>query len=514
MNSDQSANDQHFSTPADEENSLIDDIRVVLERHSQKPAVEKDAHSTPPGWRLANYEVLKLLGEGGMARVYRAFDHNTNREVALKVLKKEYQASSDICARFEREAAAMVKIQHENVVHVYDFPAERGVTGIAMELLAGGSLRTLLKIGKRRKRSMGVKAIVRFASQVSAGLAAAHDAGVVHRDIKPANLMLDDNGNLKIVDFGIVHAMERATWLTGLGRPIGTPAYMSPEQCKGERVGPSSDIYSFGVTMFELCAGKLPFTGQADSPFALMLKHIYQPVPDIRDLRANLPDWLVGVIKKCLAKEPVERFPNGSALTAAIEHGPDQPRQLEQHTESVSKTTQINTRAIRRQLECLPQRAIVAWACRCARRVQHLNKDQRLERAIAMAESAVYASDVDESSTSLSNALLRVQKLRAISFNVVPTSDPAVGNDAAAAAAIAAAGASACAAARCAADAAADAAFVAQNAMNALELIKGPAPGFWKESQDDYKRLVAAKLGPEGTIGKRLPDDFWHSNFC
>ena len=196
-------------------------------------------------------------------------------------------------------------------------------------------------------------------------------------------------------------------------------------------------------------------------------------------------------------------------MTSAIEQGPDQPGQLEQHTESVSKTTQINTRAIRRQLECLPQRAIVAWACRCARRVQHLNKDPRLERAIAMAESTVYASDTDESSTSLSNALLRVQKLRAISFNAAPSNDPVVGNDVAAAAAIAAAGASACAAARCAADAAADAVFVAQNAMNALELIKGPASGFWKESQDDYKKLVAAKLGPEGTIGKKIPAVFW-----
>jgi serine/threonine protein kinase len=378
-----------------------------------------------------------------------------------------------------------------------------------MELLAGGSLRTLMETGRANHQRMSVNAIAQFAQHAALGLGAAHAVDIVHRDIKPANLMIDREGKIKVADFGVVLALERATWLTGLGRQIGTPAYMSPEQCKGERVGPPSDIYSLGVTMFELATNELPYREEAGSPFALMLKHIHEPPPDPRKLRENLPNWLTWIILTCLDKNPAQRYRNGNALAEAIATAPRQPDLMAGKSEEPRTVWRVNTVAIREQLKRLPQRSIVAWACRCARRVQHLNSDPRLERSITMAESAISDPDTMRSQQSLTHALQRVQRLRTASFRAAYVDTGAKTEGSASLAALAAAGAAATAASGSVVDAAADAAFVAQTAVTALERAGEPVAEFWKWAQRDYQRLRVADLGAEGTPGKPIPRSFW-----
>jgi len=485
-----------------DELSLLDELRVVLGRR------------TPPadllvGSRIGPYEIRAPLGEGGMARVYRALDAERGLEVALKVLKPEYQSSPEIGRRFAQEAQTMASIHHAHVARVYDTPEEGSVRAIAMELLTGGSLGDLLSRGRSRRRRLRINAVVRFVEQAASGLAAAHALGIVHRDVKPGNLMLDGAGRVKVVDFGVVLALERATWLTGVGRPIGTPAYMSPEQCRGERVGPASDVYALGVSLFELLTGRLPFHEAAGSPFAIMLKHIQEGAPDPRRLRSSIPDWLGETVLRCLRKDPEDRFANAAEVAQALasrkqEAPPPRPVEVVR-----PKTPRIDAGAIREQLQRLPQRAIVAWACRCARRVQHLNRDPRLERSLSMAESFVYGGAREEGGDSLTQALSRVKNLRNASFRAAYSAEDAVETQSGAQAALAAAAASACAAARCAADASADAAYVAQRAVAALDLASVPITDFWRLAQRDYRLLVAREVGAEGTVGHVLPHDFW-----
>jgi len=492
--------------PSDE--NLIGELRVVLARRADIGVAAACPADSLIGRRLGHYEIRERLGEGGMARVYRAADLDAPREVALKLLLPEYQGRDDVRARFEQEALSMARVRHDNVVRIYDCPKDADLTAIAMELVSGGSLRDLIETGRRQSQRFTVDAVVRFARQAALGLGAAHRAGIVHRDIKPANLMLDESCNVKVADFGVVLALERATWLTGLGRQIGTPAYMSPEQCRGERVGPASDVYSLGVTLYELATGRLPFSEDAGSPFAIMLKHIHEMPPDPRTYRDAMPKWLVWVLLKCLDKDPQDRYPDGDALAEALVTAPNEP-DLEETDEGPKTVWRGNPVAIREQLKQLPQRAIVAWACRCARRVQHLNTDPRLDRSIAMAESTAFGPAGDAPQESLTHALQRVQQLRTASFRAAYTGGPAKKQDPASYAALAAAASGACAAARCAEDAAADAAFVAQNAVTALELAEGPVSEFWQWAQRDYQHLVTARLGEKGTVGRPIPPGFW-----
>lgn len=491
---------------------LADDLRVVLDRRKRESNAVTAVHDAPMGWRVAHYEVQALLGEGGMARVYRALDTTNEQLVAIKILRRELQASPDIRSRFEQEAASMRRIEHPNVVRVLDTPSDRSKSAIVMELLGGGSLRELIQIGAKRQKRMGIDALARFALETARGVGAAHQAGIIHRDIKPSNLLLNEEGSVKIGDFGVVLALERATWLTGLGRPIGTPAYMSPEQCKGARVTAASDIYSLGVTLFELATGQLPFTEQADSPFALMLKHIRLPPPDPRKYRSNLPRWFAKILLQCLEKNPARRFADGTELAKAIAAGPKFARSEPRQSTGQKIGTRLDTVAIREQLKRLPQRAIVAWACRCARRALPINNDPRLARSIEAAEATLRATDGASETGSLSQALLRIQQMRSASFSVVDASHVDSPGDSASCVAIAAAATCACAAARCAADAAADAAFVAEKTATAFALTGRSVSELWRAAQADYRILLAAKLGAEGAIGAPIPSNFWDAH--
>ena len=483
--------------------TLLEDVRTVLDRQT------RGLDTTPPGSLsgtvFGGYEVGPLLGEGGMARVYRVTRTATGTEAALKVLKQELLASDDICARFEREARAMTRIQHPNVVTVYDCPHDRNTTAIAMELLDGGTLRHWVERQRSQAGRPDITRVVRWALQAARGLAAAHEFGLVHRDIKPANLMFALDGTLKIVDFGVVQALESATWVTGLGHHIGTPAYMSPEQCKGERATQASDVYSLGVTLYELLTGKLPFEVDGGSPFAQMLKHISEMPPDVRDRNPEVPDWLGNVVMKCLCKGPEDRFQDGAALAQTLLSAP-RTKTARPPREESARTGHVDFEAIREQLRRLPQRAIVAWACRRARRVQHLNTDPRLERAIAMAEAVSHGTD---ESHSTGRALQRVQQLRAASLKAAYTEQGEGETEAASRAALAAAATSACAAAKSVNDAAADAAFVAECAVTALRVAKKSARPFWKAARRDYEALLDAQFGRAGTIGDPVPESFW-----
>ena len=493
---------------------LLDDIRLVVDREAAQPGADPFARRHARGTRVGPYEIQDLLGTGGMARVYRAVHVRTGEVVALKLLKDEHQGSGEIRARFLREARATARLDHPNVLRVFPPEEDAGggpFTGIAMELLAGGSLAERIAAQRREGSLPEPDRVLALSLQAARGLGAAHSHGLVHRDIKPSNLLLDEHGCLKVSDFGVVQALESTTWITGTGHQIGTPAYMSPEQCKGEKCTPASDVYSLGVTMFELATNRLPFTVEGGSPFAQMLKHISERAPDPVRYHPQLPDRFASVILRCLEKDPADRFCDGDALSAALDlasrgEEPSAPRAA---GEGRKTPWQMNAPIIREQLERLPQRSIVAWACRCARRVQGFNNDPRVEQAIAMAESVAAGADRASDRPASSRILARMQKLRAASLAAAYTDADDTTEAAAVAAARAAAAASACASARCAADAAADAVFALENALLAWRAGGHSSRNLWREAQNDYRTLRAARLGASGTIGLAVPTETW-----
>ncbi|MHC4063591.1 MAG: serine/threonine-protein kinase [Planctomycetota bacterium] len=490
---------------------LLDDIRVVVERSAGDPTQELLARRSAPGTRFGSYEIQDLLGVGGMSQVFRAVHGETNQVVALKILKGEHRSSAEIQARFAREAQAMARVRHPNILRIHDCPSEGGHTGIVMELMTGGSLADWIARHRKEDATPDPERVLAMSLQAARGLGAAHAEGLVHRDIKPSNLLLDGQGSVKISDFGVVQALESTTWVTGTGHHIGTPAYMSPEQCKGERATPASDVYSLGVTMFELAAGRLPFTVEGGSPFAQMLKHISEPAPDLQAYAPQVSERFALVITRCLQKTSAQRYLDGDALSAALDlasHPLTQP--AETRARAARRTgSPVNAAQVRQQLERLPQRAVVAWACRCARRVQRFNDDPRVERAIVIAETVAAGTDDADAPPASSRILARMQKLRTASLAAAYADEDA--GDAAVAAARAAAATSASASARCAADAAADAAFALENALLACREGGITLSAFWREAQKDYRRLYEAKLGAPGTIGQPVPGRFWNN---
>jgi len=495
-----------------EATQLLDDLRVVVSRRALTQTAAMAHPERLDGQRLNQYIIGRLLGEGGMARVYRAADTESGRPVALKILKPECRMDKSICARFSREARSMARIEHPNVVRIFEYAESGDLGAIVMELLPGGSLRDRLLGYRSRQTQMPIAEAVNCMVQASRGIQAAHEIGIVHRDIKPSNILLDAQGRSKTADFGAILVVEGATWLTGLGQQIGTPGYMSPEQCRGDRVTPASDVYSLGATLFELVTGRLPFDVEEASPFAMMLKHLSEPAPDPRLLRPDVPPWLAEVILRSLEKSPRSRYETAGEFAEALLAGG--PAALAEPGPKADRPTgwQMDVAAVRKQLQQLPQKAIVCWACRCARRVQGLNPDPRLERALGMAEAVVAEKCELDSRDTLSRALVRVRSLRAASLAAAYPGETAQGSQAATEAARAAAAAASCAAARCIADAAADAAFAARSAVAALTLARRPVKPFWQAARNDYWRLLRVTAGQEGTIGRPIPPEVFVDN--
>ncbi len=282
------------------------------------------AHTTvEPGRIIGPYEVLRLIGAGGMAEVHEARHVRLGRRVALKILKPHYASRPEAVRSFFEEARLVSSLNHANIVQVTDLIVEPGLACCVMELLEGKTLAALIE----EEGPLDVPDALRIAHAVADALAAAHAAGVVHRDIKPDNIFLahDRPGHsiVKLLDFGVAHLMDKAEGIGGAslsGQQAGTPAYMSPEQIQGQPVEPSSDIYSMGVVTYQMLTGKLPFVGNSFAEY--VYKHAHeQPIPPHkaaeppRTISKHCSDFVM----RCLSKDPRRRLQDGSALREAIE---------------------------------------------------------------------------------------------------------------------------------------------------------------------------------------------------
>ncbi len=254
------------------------------------------------------YTLVELLGDGGMARVYLARDNSLGREVALKVLRERYADDEEFVERFRREAMSAAALNHPGIVQVYDRGRSTdGTFYIAMEHVPGGTLKERIK----GEGSLAPREAVEMASRVADALAVAHDRGIIHRDIKPQNVLLTASGEAKVSDFGIARAASSET-MTQTNSVLGTLAYMSPEQVRGERVGPASDLYSLGVVLYEMLTGELPYQGE--DPIATAMKRLDEPPRSPREVNPAVPEELDALVVKLLAKVPEDRYTSAASL--------------------------------------------------------------------------------------------------------------------------------------------------------------------------------------------------------
>ena len=258
------------------------------------------------------YEVIEELGRGGMGNVYRVVDKKIDEEMALKLLHPVIATEKKTIERFKNELKLARKITHKNVCRMYDLNEEKGTLYITMEYVPGEDLKSIIMMTGQ----LSVGRAVSIAKQICKGLAEAHHLGVVHRDLKSRNIMIDKEGNARIMDFGIARSLE-AEGITGEGTMVGTPEYMSPEQVKGEKVDQRSDIYSLGIVLFEMVAGKIPFEG--DTFLSIALKHKTEEPPHPQDFNAQIPEELSTMILKCLDKEKEKRYQNTGEMFSDLE---------------------------------------------------------------------------------------------------------------------------------------------------------------------------------------------------
>ena len=253
------------------------------------------------------YQIIKSIGEGGMANVYLAYDTILDRDVAVKVLRGDLSNDEKFVRRFQREALNSSSLSHPNIVEVYDVGDDNGQYFIVMEYIEGKNLKTLLK--KRGK--LTVSEVIDIMSQIADGLSVAHDSYIIHRDIKPQNIMILENGLVKITDFGIAMAMN-ATQLTQTNSVMGSVHYLPPEQASGKGSTLKSDIYSMGILMYELLTGVLPYRG--DNAVEIALKHLKEPLPSIREILPDIPQSVENIILKSAAKNPKNRYNDARAM--------------------------------------------------------------------------------------------------------------------------------------------------------------------------------------------------------
>ncbi len=265
------------------------------------------------GRSLGRYHLLEQLGEGGMATVYKAFDTRLERTVAIKVIRTDLDQDPQFLSRFDREAKALARLSHPQIVHVLDAGESDGIPFVVMDFVKGGTLKQQLG------SPMDPGSAARMLAPIARALEHAHTQGIIHRDIKPANILLSEDGRAMLSDFGIAKLLDPQTSAAGLtmtGVGIGTPDYMAPEQGLGQAT-PQTDLYALGVVFYEMVTGRRPYAG--DTPIAVLLKHATDPLPRPRDLVPDLPIEVERVLLRALAKKPEDRYPDMAALATALE---------------------------------------------------------------------------------------------------------------------------------------------------------------------------------------------------
>lgn len=265
------------------------------------------------GRKLANgrYELLEHIGEGGAARVYRARDHHLGRDVAVKVLRPELAHDREFAERFRREATAAAGLCHPNIAQVFDIGSEDGLSYFVMEYIPGGTLRDRL----RAVAKIPAERALEIAEEVASALRHAHGSGIVHRDIKPLNILFTREGDVKVVDFGIARALAQSS-VSHSDMVVGSIHYISPEQAMGEAGSAQSDLYSLGVVLFEMLAGRTPYDGE--NLAAVVAQQTYGPIPDVLRYEPTVPQAVAAVLLRALAKHPNERFTSAQEMIDAL----------------------------------------------------------------------------------------------------------------------------------------------------------------------------------------------------
>ncbi len=278
------------------------------------PAADDD--SAWVGRHLGRFQITEVLGKGAMGVVFKAHDPDLKRDVALKILAKQFIRSQKKTYRLEqfvREARSAARLSHAHTVTVYEIGQDQGWFFIAMELVEG---KTLLDLVIKKRKKVPVEQVCELVAQAADALSAAHRLGVVHRDIKPSNLMLTLDGRIKVADFGLAQLEDTEDDFELPTKAVGTPYWMSPEQCKGETAIPQSDIYSLGAVLYFALTGEVPFKGK--NKREILSQHMNTPVPDPRKIRKDIPESIVKIIQRAMAKNPMERFHDAGEMAIGL----------------------------------------------------------------------------------------------------------------------------------------------------------------------------------------------------
>ena len=306
----------HFDNPSDSKfcKECGTKLLPIEEVSAPTETLEAAKEELTTGYTFARrYQIIEELGKGGMGKVYKAHDTEIKEKVALKLIKPEVAADKKTIERFQNELKFARKISHRNVCRMYDLNIEEGSYYITMEYVPGEDLKSTI----RRVGPLGAGKTIFIAKQVCEGLEEAHRLGVVHRDLKPQNIMIDKEGNARIMDFGIARSIM-GKGITGAGVMIGTPEYMSPEQAEVKLVDQRSDIYSLGVILYEMMTGRVPFEGE--TPLGIAMKHKSEIPQDPRELNTQIPEDLSRVILKCMEKDKEKRFQSAAEVRSELEN--------------------------------------------------------------------------------------------------------------------------------------------------------------------------------------------------